>query len=79
MRAALVTRLKRLEAVRAVEAGDRRLKIEFAYLKLLRREYSDPATGSRWANGQMGGTSAKSGPAKRRPIKSGARARARTS
>jgi hypothetical protein len=42
MRAALVTRLKRLETVRAVEEGDHLLKIEFAYLKLLPREYSGP-------------------------------------
>ena len=38
----LLTRLKRLESVRAVEESDRRLEIEFAYLKLLPREYSGP-------------------------------------
>ena len=42
MKSALVTRLKRLETVRAVQDSDRRLKIEFAYLKLLPREYSGP-------------------------------------
>ena len=42
MKSALVTRPKRLETVRAVQDSDRRLKIEFAYLKLLPREYSGP-------------------------------------
>ena len=42
MRSALLTRLKRLEAVRAVEERNRPIKIEFAYLKLLPREYSGP-------------------------------------
>jgi hypothetical protein len=42
MRAALVSRLKRLEAVRATEERDRPLKVEFAYLKQLPREYSGP-------------------------------------
>jgi hypothetical protein len=42
MTSALLTRLKRLETVRAVQDSDRRLKIEFAYLKLLPREYSGP-------------------------------------
>jgi hypothetical protein len=42
MRSALLTRLKRLETVRAVEQSHRPLKIEFADLKLLPREYSGP-------------------------------------
>ena len=42
MRAALLSRLKRLETVRAVEQSHRSFKIEFAYLKLLPREYSGP-------------------------------------
>jgi len=42
VRSALLTRLKRLETVRAVQDSDRRLKIEFAYLKRLPREYSGP-------------------------------------
>ena len=40
MKSALLTRLKRLETVRAVEQSHRPFKIEFAYLKLLPREYS---------------------------------------
>ena len=40
MRSALLIRLKRLETVRAVEQSHRPFKIEFAYLKLLPREYS---------------------------------------
>jgi hypothetical protein len=39
---ALLTRLKRLETVRAVEESNRRLKVEFAHLKPLPREYSGP-------------------------------------
>jgi hypothetical protein len=42
MRSALLTRLKRLETVREGEQRDRPLKVEFAYLKLLPREYSGP-------------------------------------
>ena len=42
MRSALLTRLKRLETVQAAEERNRRLKVEFAYLKLLPREYSGP-------------------------------------
>jgi hypothetical protein len=42
MTSALLTRLKRLETVRAVQDSDRRLKIVFAYLKLLPREYQGP-------------------------------------
>ena len=42
MKSALLTRLKRLETVRAVEQSHRPFKIEFAYLKLLPREYSGP-------------------------------------
>ena len=42
MRSALLARLKRLETVRAVEESDRLLKVEFAYLKQLPREYSGP-------------------------------------
>jgi hypothetical protein len=37
-----LARLKRLETVRAVEQSHRPFKIEFAYLKLLPREYSGP-------------------------------------
>jgi hypothetical protein len=40
---AVLARHKRLETVRAVEESDRPLKAEFAYLKLLSREYSGPA------------------------------------
>jgi hypothetical protein len=36
----LLARLKRLETVRAVEDSNRSLKVEFAYLKQLPREYS---------------------------------------
>ena len=39
MKSTLLTRLKRLETVRAVEESNRPLKFEFAYLKLLAREY----------------------------------------
>jgi hypothetical protein len=42
MKVAVLARLKRLETVRAVEGSDRPFKIEFAYLKLLPREYSGP-------------------------------------
>ena len=42
MRSALLTRLKRLETVRAAVERDRPLKVEFAYLKQLPREYSGP-------------------------------------
>ena len=42
MRSALLARLKRLGTVRAVEQSHRMFKIEFAYLKLLPREYSGP-------------------------------------
>ena len=42
MKSALLTRLKRQESVRAVEQSHRPFKIEFAYLKLLPREYSGP-------------------------------------
>jgi hypothetical protein len=42
MRSALLTRLKRLETVRAVEESNRPFRVEFAYLKLLPREYSGP-------------------------------------
>ena len=42
MRSALLTRLKRLETVKAVEASNRPLKVEFAYLKLLPREHDGP-------------------------------------
>ena len=40
MRSALLARVKRLETVKAVQESTRPLKIEFAYLKLLPREYS---------------------------------------
>ena len=42
MKTVVLARLKRLEAVRAVEQSHRPFKIEFAYLKLLPREYSGP-------------------------------------
>ena len=42
MRSALLARVKRLETVKAVEDSDRPLKVEFAYLKQLPREYSGP-------------------------------------
>jgi len=42
MRSALLARLKRLETVKAVEDSDRPLKVEFAYLKQLPREYFGP-------------------------------------
>jgi hypothetical protein len=42
MRSDLVARLKRLETVRAVEEGSHLPKFEFAYLKLLPREYEGP-------------------------------------
>ena len=34
--------MKRLETVQAVEESNRRVKVEFAHLKLLPREYSGP-------------------------------------
>ena len=42
MKTGVLARLKRLETVRAVEESNRPLKIEFAYLKLLPREYAGP-------------------------------------
>ena len=42
MRSALLARVKRLETVKAVEDSNRPLKVEFAYLKQLPREYSGP-------------------------------------
>jgi len=42
MRSALLARVKRLETVRAVEDSNCPLKVEFAYLKLLPREYEGP-------------------------------------
>ena len=42
MRSALLARVKRLETVKVVEDSDRPLKVEFAYLKQLPREYSGP-------------------------------------
>jgi hypothetical protein len=42
MKTTLVKRLERLETVQALLEGDRRLKIEFAYLKQLPREYTGP-------------------------------------
>ena len=36
---AVLARLKHLETVRATEESDRPLKVEFAYLKLLPRDY----------------------------------------
>jgi hypothetical protein len=40
MKTALVKRLERLETVQGLQEGDRRLKIEFAYLKQLPPEYT---------------------------------------
>ena len=42
MRSALLKRVERLETVQGFQESDRRLKIEFAYLKQLPREYSGP-------------------------------------
>jgi hypothetical protein len=42
MKAALLKRLERLEMVQDLQERDRRLKIEFAYLKQLPREYTGP-------------------------------------
>jgi hypothetical protein len=42
MRSALLPRLKRLETVRAVEESNRPFRVEFAYLKLLPRDYDGP-------------------------------------
>jgi hypothetical protein len=42
MRPNVLAPLKRLETVRAAEVRDRPLKVEFAYLKQLPREYSGP-------------------------------------
>jgi len=42
LKTALITRLKRLETVQAVEQGHRPFKIELAYLKRLPREYEGP-------------------------------------
>ena len=47
MKVAVLARLKRLESVRAAEDRGRPLKVEFAYLKLLPREYSGPRHSSR--------------------------------
>ena len=38
----LLARVKRLETMKAVEDSNRPLKVEFAYLKQLPREYSGP-------------------------------------
>jgi hypothetical protein len=42
LKVALLARLKRLETVRAVQEGSHLPKFQFAYLKLLPREYSGP-------------------------------------
>ena len=42
MKTALVKRLERLETVQDLQESDRRLKIDFAYLKQLPREYNGP-------------------------------------
>jgi hypothetical protein len=42
MKTALVKRLERLEIVQGLQESNRRLKIEFAYLKQLPREYTGP-------------------------------------
>ena len=55
MKTALLRRLERLETVQDLQESDRRLKIEFAYLKELPREYNGPRhilTVGRRANGR---------------------------
>jgi hypothetical protein len=42
MKTGVLARLKRLETVRVVEESNRPFKVEFAYLKLLPREYAGP-------------------------------------
>ena len=42
MKVAVLARLKRLETVRAIQEGSHLPKFQFAYLKLLPREYSGP-------------------------------------
>jgi hypothetical protein len=42
MRTALLSRVRRLEEVRAVEDSNHTLRFEFAYLKLLPRDYRGP-------------------------------------
>jgi hypothetical protein len=46
MKTAVLARLKRVESMRVAEERDRPLKVEFAYLKQLPREYSGPGTSS---------------------------------
>ena len=70
MKTALLRRLERLETVQDLQEGDRRLKIEFAYLKQLPRNTLVPATSSLLAGVRTGGRSAKSGPASCRLIMS---------
>ena len=67
MKLALLKRLEHLETTQAFQEGDRRLKIEFAYLKQLRANTPVLATSSPWAGVRMGGRSPKSDPASRRP------------
>ena len=42
MKTALMKRLERLETVQDLQESDRRLKIEFAYLKQLPCDYTGP-------------------------------------
>jgi hypothetical protein len=74
MRSALLPRLKRLETVRAVEESDRPLKVEFAYLKVLPREYSGPRHIVS-VSVPTGDVSTKSGRARRCPIRAGSTTR----
>ena len=75
MRSALLSRVKRLETVRAVEDGNRPLKIEFAYLKQLPRQYEGLRHSSRLVSVLTGDLSTKSGPEPRLQIKSETRTR----
>ena len=75
MKVAVLARLKRLETVRAVEESHRPFKIEFAYLKLLPREYSGPRHRLKVGQRPDGRVSTQSGPVLRRTIKSDARTR----
>ena len=68
MKVAVLARLKRLETVRAVEESHRPFKIEFAYLKLLPREYSGPRHRLKVGQRPDGRVSTQSGPVLRHPI-----------
>jgi hypothetical protein len=75
MRSAFLARLKRLETVQAVEDSNRRLKVEFAYLKLLLREYSGPRHIVSVSQRPDGRCDWKSGRARRHPIRAEATTR----